>query len=202
MITTKKVNITANIPIKTVTPPIYGVKKNITMTISDIMKCLTRRAIVEQVLSDGSTVRLTDKNFRYDFEAELQERLRAEKINSKIVTPPTGNIDDLNLVDDIDDDDDDNDEEPDEDKNNLDRINSDATESHTDNSNETDVVADEPDANEDNETEVETNTSEEVNADTEHDSETEVTEVDDESKEVEAAEVKTPNKKKSNSKKK
>ena len=108
-IVTKKVNIIANIPIKTVTPPIYGVKKGITMTISDIMKCLTRRAIVEQVLSDGSTVRLNDKNFRYDFEAELQERKKNE-------APPTGKIDNVDLIDDIDDDDDEDNatEEPEE----------------------------------------------------------------------------------------
>ena len=64
---TKIVNIKATIPIRDTTPPIYGVKTNVKMTHSDILKCLCRRAIVEEVLPDGSTVRLTTKNFRDDF---------------------------------------------------------------------------------------------------------------------------------------
>ena len=136
IVRTKIVNINARIPVKTVAPPIYGVKMGIEMSISDILKCLTRRAIVHQVLSDGSTIQLTTKNFREDYEGQLRMKKAAEaKANKKetteptIVTPdaepikevqiedkpePTGNIDDLNLADDIDDDDDDNSEEPEE----------------------------------------------------------------------------------------
>lgn len=140
IVKTKIVNINARIPVKTVSPPIYGVKNGIEMSISDILKCLTRRAIIHQVLSDGSTIQLTTKNFREDYEGQLQQKLRLAKKTAQnketiteptIVAPgpdvepivevhienepePTGNIDDLNLVDDIDDDDDDNSEEPEE----------------------------------------------------------------------------------------
>lgn len=139
VIKTKIVNINARIPVKNVAPPIYGVKNGIEMSISDILKCLTRRAIIHQVLSDGSLIQLTTKNFRDDFEGELQKKLKLAKMQNKnkiteptIVTPepdvepinevhiedkpePTGNIDDLNIIDDIDDDDDiDNNEEPEE----------------------------------------------------------------------------------------
>ena len=142
IVKTKIVNINARIPVKTVAPPIYGVKMGIEMSISDILKCLTRRAIVHQVLSDGSTVQLTTKNFREDFEGQLKMKKAAEAKSADkketteptIVTPevesikevqiedkpePTGNIDDLNLADDIDDDDDDNSEEPEEASNTI-----------------------------------------------------------------------------------
>lgn len=62
--TIKTVNVNATIPIRDITPPMRGVYTNIKMTISDILKCLCRRAIVEEVLADGTTVRLTMKNFR------------------------------------------------------------------------------------------------------------------------------------------
>lgn len=136
VVKTKIVNINARIPVKTVSPPIYGVKNGVEMSISDILKCLTRRAIIHQVLSDGSTIQLTTKNFREDYEGQLQKKLKLEKLQNEetntkpiIVTlspdkdpivevqdedEPTGNIDDLNLVDDIDDDDDDNNDEPEE----------------------------------------------------------------------------------------
>ena len=102
MTNTKIVNIIANVPIKNVEPPIYGKKSNVTMTLNDILKCLFKRAIIEEVLVDGSTVRLDMKNFREDFngpiiakrEAELKirnemalkelERKKAEKEADKI----------------------------------------------------------------------------------------------------------------------
>ena len=79
----KIVNVNAPIPVKTTTPPIYGVRTGIKMTYSDILKCLCRRATIHQVLSDGSTVQLTTKNFRYDFEADLQAKKAAEVVAEK-----------------------------------------------------------------------------------------------------------------------
>lgn len=81
----KIVNVNAPIPVKTTTPPIHGSLKNVKMTYSDILKCLCRRATIHQVLSDGSLVQLTTKNFRYDFEADLQKRkvIKAEIIVEK-----------------------------------------------------------------------------------------------------------------------
>lgn len=81
----KIVNVNAPIPVKTTTPPIYGIRMNIKMTYSDILKCLCRRAIIHQVLSDGSTVQLTTKNFRYDFEADLQAKKAKTEPEEKVV---------------------------------------------------------------------------------------------------------------------
>lgn len=117
-IVTKTVNIKANIPVRDVTPPIYGVRNGIKMTLGDILKCLCKRAIIDEVLSDGSTVRLNTKNFRLDFEAELQKKIAAEKkAEEDAKANLTGSIDEVNFVNDIDDDDDDNDNEPEEAKN-------------------------------------------------------------------------------------
>ena len=63
---TKRVNIKAPVAIRTITPPIYGTIRNIEMTTSDILKCLCRRAIVEEILDDGSTIRLSMKNYYLD----------------------------------------------------------------------------------------------------------------------------------------
>lgn len=79
----KIVNVNAPIPVKTTIPPIYGVRTGIKMTYSDILKCLCRRATIHQVLSDGSTVQLTTKNFRHDFEADLQAKKAAEAVIEK-----------------------------------------------------------------------------------------------------------------------
>lgn len=63
---TKKVNINAKIPVRTIVPPIYGVINGVSMSPANIFKCLNHRAIIDEVLSDGSTVRLTMKNYNKD----------------------------------------------------------------------------------------------------------------------------------------
>lgn len=117
-VTLKTVNIKANIPIKNVTPPIYGVREGIKMTPSDILKCLCKRAIVDEVLSDGSTVRLTTKNFHEDFEGKLQEAKQKAKQDDEDAKAAkraarTGKLPN-NLLDMIDKDDDDHNGEPEE----------------------------------------------------------------------------------------
>lgn len=62
----KTVNINARIPVKTITPPIQGYHAGIKMSSGDILKCLTRRAIVDEVLDDGTTVRLNMRNYFTD----------------------------------------------------------------------------------------------------------------------------------------
>ncbi len=63
---TKKVNINAKIPVRTIVPPIYGIMNGVSMSPANIFKCLNHRAIIDEVLSDGSTVRLTMKNYNTD----------------------------------------------------------------------------------------------------------------------------------------
>lgn len=71
---TKRVNINAPVAIRTITPPIYGRVSNIVMTTGDILKCLCKRAVVDEILPDGSTVRLTMKNYYTDNGAGLDAK--------------------------------------------------------------------------------------------------------------------------------
>lgn len=59
----KKVNVIAQIPIRNVYPPIYGTYKGIYMSPANILKCLMHKAVVEEVLEDGSIVPLNTKNY-------------------------------------------------------------------------------------------------------------------------------------------
>lgn len=81
---TKRVNINTPVAIKTITPPIYGTCKNVIMTTGDILKCLCRRAIVEEILPDGSTIRLNMRNYYTDNGAGLfVEKEKKKHVNSE-----------------------------------------------------------------------------------------------------------------------
>lgn len=82
----KVVNINATIPIVNVTPQLYGYRENVKMTISDILKCLMRRAIIHEVMPDGSTIRLDLKNFRDDNRAKMtpkEEEKKEEEVSTQ-----------------------------------------------------------------------------------------------------------------------
>ena len=68
---TKRVNVKAPVAIRNITPPIYGTCKDIVMTTGDILKCICKRAIVEEILPDGSTIRLNMSNYYTDNGAGL-----------------------------------------------------------------------------------------------------------------------------------
>lgn len=59
----KRVNVNAPIPIRTVTPYIYGRLENVSMSPSTILKCLIGRATVHEILSDGTLLKLNEKNY-------------------------------------------------------------------------------------------------------------------------------------------
>ena len=59
----KRVNVNAPIPIRTVTPYIYGRLENVSMSPSTILKCLIGRATVYEILSDGTLLKLNEKNY-------------------------------------------------------------------------------------------------------------------------------------------
>ena len=85
----KRVNIIAHTQINIVNPPILGAIDNIEMTAGNILRCLCRRAEIYEVLSDGTKVRLTTKNFRDDFEAPIKaKRLAAKKAAEAEETAP------------------------------------------------------------------------------------------------------------------
>lgn len=83
---TKKVNINAPVAIRTITPPIYGRVNGIIMTTGDILKCLCKRAIVDEILPNGSTVRLTMKNYYMDNGAGLDAK--KEEVAPKVTKVP------------------------------------------------------------------------------------------------------------------
>lgn len=112
----KTVNVNATIPIRNITPPMYGKYTNIKMTVSDILKCLCRRAIVEEVLSDGTTVRLNMKNFRDDHSHLVKDAEREVELIPTCPEHPDGCIDHVDFLKDMDADaEDDDTHEPDED---------------------------------------------------------------------------------------
>lgn len=59
----KIVNIYPSGPIVTVNPPIRSTVKRVTKSVKEIRACLMARAMVEEVLADGSTVRLNMSNY-------------------------------------------------------------------------------------------------------------------------------------------
>lgn len=92
---TKKVNVTTTIPVRTVTPPLSGTYKGIIMTTGDILKCISRKAIVDEILLDGTTIRLTHANYYHDNGAGL-DALERESINRN---EDTGNAEGFNNQD-------------------------------------------------------------------------------------------------------
>lgn len=68
---TKRVNIQANIPVRNINPPIFGSLRDVVMSTGDILKCISRHARVEEILPDGSTVKLNFSNYYTDNGAGL-----------------------------------------------------------------------------------------------------------------------------------
>ena len=82
---TKRVNVYAQVAVRNITPPIYGTCKDIVMSTGDILKCLCKRARVEEILPDGSTVRLNLQNYYRDNGAGLDasKNKKVEELNSE-----------------------------------------------------------------------------------------------------------------------
>ena len=87
---TKRVNVRATVAVRNTNPPIYGTYKNIIMTTGDILKCLTKRATVDEILPDGSTIRLNYKNYYTDNGAGLDAKGEMKIIKPK--QPPVKKV--------------------------------------------------------------------------------------------------------------
>lgn len=85
----KKVNVIAQIPVRTVYPPIYGTYKGIMMSPANILKCITHKAVVEEVLEDGSTVRLDTSNYNTINVPDKEKSVTLENRKSAIMGPKT-----------------------------------------------------------------------------------------------------------------
>lgn len=89
---TKTVNIQATIPVRTLAYPICGVIKNIEMEVGDIFKCICGRAFVDEILSDGTLVRLGMENYNKDNETQPVEFV--EEPPAEVVPPAEEFIED------------------------------------------------------------------------------------------------------------
>ena len=76
---TKRVNIQTVTAVRTITPPISGSYRNVIMSTGDILKCLCRRAKVEEILPDGTTVKLNMSNYYLDNGAGLDAHAAIKK---------------------------------------------------------------------------------------------------------------------------
>lgn len=79
----KIVNVRTTVPVRTITPPIFGNVSNVKMSTGDILKCLCFRATVDEVLPDGSTVRLTMKNYAVDHVSSIKSKNTVEEVLDK-----------------------------------------------------------------------------------------------------------------------
>ena len=85
---TKIVNIRTRVAVKTINPPICGTVKGVIMTTGDILKCLCKRALVEEVLPDGSTIKLNMSNYYIDNGAGLDAKKNMPSSEKKPVDNP------------------------------------------------------------------------------------------------------------------
>lgn len=74
----KHVNVYATNPIRNIIPPLMGTYLNIEMDEIDIYKCICGRAIVDEVLSDGSLVRLDFNNYKKINEKKVEVKTEPE----------------------------------------------------------------------------------------------------------------------------
>lgn len=85
---TKIVNIRTRVAVRNVNPLISGTAKGIVMTTGDILKCLCKRAQVEEVMPDGRTVKLNMSNYYTDNGAGLDAKKNLPAIEKKPVENP------------------------------------------------------------------------------------------------------------------
>lgn len=85
---TKVVNIYPKSIIYSLNPPIRFPAKGVTRTVEDIYKCMVARAIVDEVLSDGSTIRLTFANYDKDNTPKVEEPKKEETPIAEPVMAP------------------------------------------------------------------------------------------------------------------
>lgn len=68
----KRVNVYPYLPVRALKNPIIGNTFNIELCTGEILNCICAKAKVEEILKDGSKVRLNLNNYRHDFNAELK----------------------------------------------------------------------------------------------------------------------------------
>ena len=86
--TTKLVNIYPTYPIVTITPPIRCPIKNVRKSIPEIRECIIKRAVVEEILEDGTVISLDFANYDKDnSKKETLEDLFKKEEKKEFVQP-------------------------------------------------------------------------------------------------------------------
>lgn len=86
--TTKLVNIYPTYPIVTITPPIRCPIKNVRKSIPEIRECIIKRAVVEEILEDGTVISLDFANYDKDnSKKETLEDLFKKEEKKEFVKP-------------------------------------------------------------------------------------------------------------------
>lgn len=93
--TKKVVNIYPTMPVTRVTPPLRTVAKNVSRPISYIRACIMSRAMVDEVLPDGTTVRLGLHN--YDKNNYVVTSTKTPAVDETAPVASTNEIEDTTL---------------------------------------------------------------------------------------------------------
>ena len=90
---TKIVNIYPTMPITGINPPIRSTVKHVTKSIDEIRTCLMARALVEEILSNGDTVRLNIGNYDKCLDKKENKcacgKCECKTVNSETLKPDT-----------------------------------------------------------------------------------------------------------------
>ena len=86
----KKVNITTVRPIRVFSVPIRGTVSNVELSTEDILKVICQKGIVDEILSDGTIVRLGLNNYAKDnshlsktYAKQMEEKKKREEEEAK-----------------------------------------------------------------------------------------------------------------------
>lgn len=81
----KKVNIKTTVALRNFTPPLYGTYNGVYLTSGEILSCLCKRAIVDEVLDDGTLVRLNMSNYYTDNSHLMKKPTLDQPMNKTVV---------------------------------------------------------------------------------------------------------------------
>lgn len=82
----KIVNVKPVLPIMALRTPIMGEVLNCKLSDGDILQCIYSRAFVDEVLEDGTLVRLNLSNYNKDNSHLMKNKVIKEEVNVKTVT--------------------------------------------------------------------------------------------------------------------
>jgi len=79
----KVINLYTRAPITALSVPIRGTAMGLHLHVKDIFKCMCQKAVIDEVLKDGSLVRLDMANYNTNNEPVIEEAIVEE-----VITPP------------------------------------------------------------------------------------------------------------------